>query len=70
MLTPFEAVVIGTIQGITEWFPISSKAMTTLVMIQFFGKSLSEALSFAIWTHIGTFLASIIYFREELMKNF
>jgi hypothetical protein len=44
MLTPFEAVVIGTIQGITEWFPISSKAMTTLVMIQFFGKSLSEAL--------------------------
>jgi undecaprenyl-diphosphatase len=68
MLTPFEAVIIGTIQGITEWFPISSKAMTTLVMIQFFGKSLSEALSFAIWTHIGTFLASIIYFREELMK--
>lgn len=66
MLTPSQAVVIGIIQGITEWLPISSKTMTTLVMIQFFGKSLSEAITFAIWTHIGTFLASIIYFRREL----
>jgi undecaprenyl-diphosphatase len=68
MLTYFEAVVIGTIQGVTEWLPISSKAMTSLVMIKFFGKPLSEALPFAIWMHIGTFLASAIYFREELNK--
>jgi undecaprenyl pyrophosphate phosphatase UppP len=41
MLTLFEAVIIGSIQGITEWLPISSKAMTSLVMIKFFGKTLS-----------------------------
>lgn len=68
MLTLFEAVVIGTIQGITEWLPISSKAMTSLIMIKFFGKPLSEALPLAIWMHIGTFLASAIYFREEIKK--
>lgn len=68
MLTFFEAIIIGTIQGITEWLPISSKAMTSLVMIKFFGKPLSEALPLAIWMHIGTFLASAIYFREELKK--
>jgi undecaprenyl-diphosphatase len=68
MLTLFEAVVVGTIQGITEWLPISSKAMTSLVMIKFFGKPLSEALPLAIWMHIGTFLASAIYFREEINK--
>ncbi len=68
MLTFFEAVVIGTIQGITEWLPISSKAMTSLVMIKFFGKPLSEALPLAIWMHIGTLLASAIYFREEINK--
>jgi len=68
MLTLFEAVIIGTIQGITEWLPISSKAMTSLVMIKFFGITLSEALPLAIWMHIGTFLASVIYFREDLTK--
>jgi undecaprenyl-diphosphatase len=68
MLTNFEAVVIGIIQGITEWLPISSKAMTSLVMIKFFGKTISEALPIAIWLHIGTFLASTIYFRNELKE--
>lgn len=68
MLTYFEAAVLGIIQGIMEWLPISSKAMTSLVMIKFFGQPLSEALPFAIWMHIGTLLASVIYFREELKK--
>ena len=68
MLTYFEAAVLGIIQGITEWLPISSKAMTSLVMIKFFGQPLSEALPFAIWMHIGTLPASVIYFREELKK--
>jgi len=68
MLTLFEAVIIGSIQGITEWLPISSKAMTSLVMIKFFGKTLSEALPMAIWMHIGTLLASAIYFRKEINK--
>lgn len=68
MLTYFEAVLLGTIQGITEWLPISSKAMLSLVMIKFFGQSLSEALPTAIWLHIGTVLASIIYFRDELNR--
>ena len=68
MLTYFEAFVLGTIQGITEWLPISSKAILSLVMIKFFGQSLSEALPIAIWLHIGTVLASVIYFREELIK--
>jgi undecaprenyl-diphosphatase len=68
MLTYFEAAVLGIIQGITEWLPISSKAMTSLVMIKFFGQPLSEALPFAIWMHIGTLMASVIYFREDLKK--
>jgi undecaprenyl-diphosphatase len=68
MLTNFEAVVIGIIQGITEWLPISSKAMTSLIMIRFFGKTISEALPLAIWMHIGTVLASAIYFRSDLKK--
>jgi len=66
MLTFFEAIVIGIIQGTAEWLPISSEGMTALVLIKFFGKPLSEAIPISIWLHLGTLLAAVVYFREEL----
>lgn len=67
MLTFFEAVVLGTIQGIAEWLPISSEGMTSLVLINFFGKSLSEAIPIAVWLHLGTLLAALVYFKEDVI---
>ncbi len=68
MLTVFEAVVLGIVQGIAEWLPISSEGMTSLVMINVFGKSLAESLPIAIWLHTGTLLSAMVYFRAELKK--
>ncbi|AKB23986.1 Undecaprenyl-diphosphatase [Methanosarcina sp. MTP4] len=67
MLTFFEAVVLGTIQGIAEWLPVSSEGMTSLVLINFFGKSLSEAIPIAIWLHLGTLLAALVYFKDDVI---
>ena len=67
MLTFFEAVVLGTIQGIAEWLPVSSEGMTSLVLINLFGKSLSEAIPIAIWLHMGTLLAALVYFRNDVI---
>ncbi|HII02929.1 TPA: undecaprenyl-diphosphate phosphatase [Methanosarcinaceae archaeon] len=67
MLTFFEAVVLGTIQGIAEWLPVSSEGMTSLVLINFFGKSLSEAIPIAVWLHLGTLLAALVYFKEDVI---
>ncbi|WP_407354749.1 undecaprenyl-diphosphate phosphatase [Methanolobus sp. WCC5] len=68
MLTIFEAIILGIIQGIAEWLPISSQGMTTLVMLNVFDKSLADALPIAIWLHTGTLLSAVVYFREDIRE--
>jgi undecaprenyl-diphosphatase len=68
MLTIFEAVILGIVQGVAEWLPISSEGMTSLLMINVFGKTLAEALPISIWLHTGTLLSATIYFRKDIME--
>jgi len=63
-----ESIVLGIIQGITEWLPISSEGISSLVMIQFFGKTLSEAIFYSLWLHLGTLLAAVLYFWQDVKK--
>jgi undecaprenyl-diphosphatase len=60
------ALILGIIQGITEWLPISSEGILVLIMVNFFKSTLLEAVFLAIWTHIGTLLAAIVFFRKDL----
>lgn len=67
-----EAVVLAVVQGFTEWLPISSEGMSSLLMINFFGKSLSEAIFISVWLHTGTLLAATLYFWSDIkaiLKN-
>ncbi|MFA5049875.1 MAG: undecaprenyl-diphosphate phosphatase [Candidatus Micrarchaeia archaeon] len=64
----FQAVILGTLQGIFEWIPVSSEAIVTLAGKYFFGFDYSDAISYAIWLHIGTLISAIVYFRAELIK--
>ncbi len=68
MLTVFEAIILGIVQGIAEWLPISSEGMTTLVMLNIFGKTLQDALPIAIWLHTGTLLSAMVYFRDDIKE--
>ncbi|MHC1576422.1 MAG: undecaprenyl-diphosphate phosphatase [Methanosarcinaceae archaeon] len=68
MLTLAEAVILGIVQGIAEWLPISSEGMTSLVMVNVFDMNLSDAIPLAIWLHIGTLLSATIYLRHEVME--
>ena len=67
-----QAVVLGALQGVLEWLPISSEGQTMLAMIGFFHLSPQNAFSVAIFLHIGTCLAVLLKFRSEfidILKN-
>ncbi len=66
------AIILGIIQGIVEWFPMSSEGIISLILINFFDTSLKEAVYLAIWLHTGTLIAAIVFFRtliKEMMQN-
>jgi len=63
-----QAIVLGIIQGITEWLPISSEAMVTLAGRFLFGEEYKEALGNAIWLHGGTLLAVLVYFYKDVLE--
>ena len=67
-----ESVLLGAIQGTTEWLPVSSEGVLSLFMINFLGKTFQESIYLSIWLHTGTLLAAAIYFRKDLaaiLKN-
>lgn len=63
-----EALILGITQGITEWLPLSSGGLNALIGILFFDFDFKEALSLALWLHLGTLLAAVIYFRRDLLS--
>lgn len=68
-LTIIQQLILGVIQGILEWLPISSSGMLTLVMSNFFEiTDISYLLQAALFLHLGTFLAALIYFRKDVYK--
>jgi len=62
-----EGATLGVIQGIAEWLPVSSEGMIALVETNFFGKSdVGGIVRLALFLHLGTFLAALIYLRREV----
>lgn len=64
----FEAFILGILQGIMEWLPISSEGQTVLLMLQYLHMSPSDVISYAIFLHIGTMLAVLVRFRYDFLS--
>ncbi len=61
------AILLGLIQGLTEFLPVSSTAHLTLAEHLMF-KGQAMPLAFDVLLHVGTLLALCIYFRRELIQ--
>src|SRR5512137_2487424 len=59
----FEAIVLGTIQGLGEFLPISSSAH--LILAPWFFGWTDPGLTFDVALHFGTLIAVLLYFGKD-----
>jgi undecaprenyl-diphosphatase len=65
-LTPFAALVLGTIQGLTEFLPVSSSAHLALThWLTGWTHTPAEDLVFDVVLHFGTLVAILVYFARD-----
>lgn len=69
-MTIFQTIILGIVQGITEFFPISSSGHLIAIRYLFnFGLDNAKAeLVFDIALHFGTFMAIFIFFFKDFWK--
>jgi undecaprenyl-diphosphatase len=63
MVAWFDAILLGFVQGITEWLPISSSGHLVIVQ-QLLG--IEAPFIFDVLLHFGSLLAIVAFFRKEL----
>ena len=64
MVSLIEAIILSIIQGITEWFPVSSSGHLAL-MQQFFG---FQNLPYDVFLHFAGIFAVLFVFKREILK--
>ena len=68
MVTILEALVLGALQGVLEWLPVSSSGQLSVVMLGALGVEAVEAYRASLALHLGTALASALWFRRRLLE--
>ncbi|MEM1675188.1 MAG: undecaprenyl-diphosphate phosphatase [Desulfurococcaceae archaeon] len=62
-----ETIILGLIQGLLEWWPVSSTSVLIIVS-KYFGLNLEESFLLAMILHLPTGLAAIYLFRKSFLK--
>jgi undecaprenyl-diphosphatase len=76
LISYFQAIVIGLLQGVTELFPISSLGHSVLIpawlgwdhVVSAQSAGESFYLAFVVALHVATALALLVYFREDWVR--
>ena len=69
MDTVFQALVMGLVQGLTEFLPVSSSGHLVIVPYLFgWDDAFINSLAFSVMLHMGTLVALLVYFREDWLR--
>ena len=60
------AVLLGALQGVTEWLPVSSEGIVASVYSFTQDKPVEEAVAYALWLHMGTMVSALVVFRMDI----
>jgi undecaprenyl-diphosphatase len=66
MITELQAIILGAVQGLTEFLPVSSSAH--LVLIPWLFGWEDPGLAFDVALHLGTLLALLVYYWREWLS--
>ena len=67
MFSVFQAIVLGIVQGLTEFLPVSSSAHLILVPWLFKWRE-DPGLAFDVMLHLGTLLALLVFYWREWLE--
>jgi len=62
------ALVLGILQGILEWIPVSSEGGVALASTALGGLNPADATRLALFLHAGTGVAALAYYRTEVAE--
>lgn len=65
-MSNIDAIILGIIQGLTEFLPVSSSGHLELGKV-FLGYEGSDGLFFDVVVHFGTALSTIVVFRKDII---
>lgn len=69
MDTLLQALIMGVVQGLTEFLPISSSGHLIVVPFLFgWDDAFIKSLAFSVMLHIGTLAALLVYFRADWFR--
>lgn len=64
------ALLLGVLQGVFEWLPISSEGNISVVLRALTGASPEAAVNYSLFLHAGTAVSAVAYYRDELVAVF
>ena len=69
-MNPLYAILLGLVQGISEWLPISSKTQILFASTILFSLPLAVAYAFGLFMEIGSVGSAVAYFRKDIRALF
>jgi undecaprenyl-diphosphatase len=64
---PVEAILLGLVQGLTEFFPVSSSGHLAMLQALFGGRE-EGGLLFEVGVHVATLIAIAFFYRERIAE--